>query len=89
VLGTAAILRRDVPAHEAWMMRAYALGLGAGTQVLTGLPWLLAFGEPGVGVRAALMGSAWLANILVAEWVIARRAGHSRLSEAAGTPNMR
>ena len=35
VLGFAAIRRRDIPAHRAWMIRAYALALGAGTQVFT------------------------------------------------------
>ena len=35
VLGFAAIRRRDIPAHRAWMIRAYALGLGAGTQAFT------------------------------------------------------
>ncbi len=34
VLGVTAIRRRDVAAHQAWMTRAYALALGAGTQVL-------------------------------------------------------
>ena len=38
VLGFAAIRRRDVIRHRAWMMRGYAIGLGAGTQVLTLLP---------------------------------------------------
>lgn len=32
VLATQTILQRDVTRHRAWMMRAYALGLGAGTQ---------------------------------------------------------
>ena len=31
-LGLAAILRRDVRRHRAWMTRAYAIGLGAGTR---------------------------------------------------------
>ena len=35
VLGFTAIRRRDIPAHRAWMIRAYALGLGAGTQAFT------------------------------------------------------
>jgi uncharacterized membrane protein len=34
VLGFAAIRRGDVIRHRAWMMRGYAIGLGAGTQVL-------------------------------------------------------
>ena len=36
VLGFAAIRRRDLPAHRAWMIRAYAVGLAAGTAVGTG-----------------------------------------------------
>ena len=35
VLGFTAIRRRDIAAHRAWMIRAYALGLGAGTQAFT------------------------------------------------------
>ena len=32
VLGVAAIRRGDIPGHSAWMTRAYAIGLWAGTQ---------------------------------------------------------
>jgi uncharacterized membrane protein len=35
ILGFTAIRRGDVARHRAWMTRAYALGLGAGTQVFT------------------------------------------------------
>ena len=35
VLGLAAIRRRDIARHRAWMIRGYAIGLGAGTQALT------------------------------------------------------
>ena len=35
VLGVAAVRRYDFPAHQAWMIRAYALAAGAGTQVFT------------------------------------------------------
>ena len=34
------------------MMRGYAIGLGAGTQVFTHVPWLLAFGVPDEFTRA-------------------------------------
>jgi uncharacterized membrane protein len=40
-LGFAAILKRDIPHHKAWMMRSYALALGAGTQVFTHIPMFL------------------------------------------------
>jgi uncharacterized membrane protein len=73
VLGLAAILRREIPQHRAWMMRGYAIGLGAGTQVLTHVPWLLLMGKPEGLSRALLMAAGWLINLAVAEWIIRRR----------------
>lgn len=73
-LGMYAILRRDFVSHGAWMMRAYAIGMGAGTQVLTHLPWfLLVGGKPGELPRGMLMGAGWVINVVVAEWAIRRR----------------
>ena len=72
VLGIAAILRRDVARHRAWMMRAYAIGLGAGTQAATLMPWILLVGMPSELPRALLMGLAWVLNLAVAEWFIRR-----------------
>ena len=79
-LGLWAIRRRDFAAHGAWMTRAYAIGLGAGTQVLTHLPWFMfAEGKPGELARGVMMGAAWVINVIVAEWVIAAsRAGATR-----------
>ena len=48
VVAFVAIRRGDVATHSAWMTRAYAIGLGAGTQVFTFLPWTLVFGAPDV-----------------------------------------
>jgi hypothetical protein len=73
ILGYAAIRRRDISQHQDWMRRAYAIGLGAGTQALTQLPLLLLFGPPDDLTRAWLMGMAWGINIAVAEWLIWRR----------------
>ena len=42
LVGLFAIRRRDMASHRAWLMRAYAIGIGAGTQVLTHLPWFFA-----------------------------------------------
>jgi uncharacterized membrane protein len=73
ILALAAIRRRDVGAHEAWMTRAYALGLGAATQVLTHLPWFVLVGRPGESGRTFLMADAWIINLLVAEaWILHR-----------------
>jgi len=75
-LGFTAIRRRDIAAHRAWMIRAYALGLGAGTQVFTE-----GFGEAifGTGEMAGDLsrGAAWVINLTVAEWAI-RRPAHRR-----------
>ena len=38
VLAVAAVMRRDIANHQAWMIRAYALGQGAGMQVVVLLP---------------------------------------------------
>lgn len=73
LLGSAAIRRRDFVRHGGWMLRAYAIGMGAGTQAL-----ILTIGEMIVGPpdelrRALLMGAAWVLNLAVAEWAIRRR----------------
>ncbi|GAA4636768.1 DUF2306 domain-containing protein [Actinoallomurus vinaceus] len=81
VLGFAAIRRWRVARHRAWMIRGYAIGMGAGTQVLTHLPWVLIVGTPGKPSKAALMAAGWLINLAVAEWVIRRR-GPLRTSPA-------
>ena len=73
ILAIIKLRRRDFPAHGDWMSRAYALGQGAGTQVLTHLPWFLLIGTPGPRSRAVLMAAGWIINIAVAEWVIQGR----------------
>ena len=73
-----AIRRRDFAAHGAWMIRGYAIGMGAGTQVLTLLPYFVLVGRPDELSRAVLMAAGWLINVGVAEWIIRR--GPSRLS---------
>ena len=73
VLGFTAIRRRDIAAHRAWMIRAYALGLGAGTQVFTEGFGGAIFGT-GVVAGDLAKGAAWVINLAVAEWVIRRPA---------------
>lgn len=70
--GLRAILRGDVDTHQAWMTRAYAIALAAGTQVLTE-----GFGGALLGHSTLALdvsrGAAWVLNLAVAEWVIRRR----------------
>lgn len=73
ILGFVAIRRKDIPRHRAWMMRAYAIGVGAGTQVLTGMVGALTLGTVNEFENALLMGLAWVINLAVAEWIIRTR----------------
>jgi uncharacterized membrane protein len=72
VLGISSIRRGEVATHRAWMTRAYALALGAGTQVFT-----LGLGQAafGTGPRTydLMLGAGWVINLAVAEFVIRRR----------------
>ena len=73
VLGFNAARRRDIPAHRAWMVRAYAIGLAAGTQAFTegigGALW-----GSGVVRDDLAKGAGWVINLAIAEWVITRPA---------------
>ncbi|MEO6396137.1 MAG: DUF2306 domain-containing protein [Devosia sp.] len=69
----AIIVHRDVPTHRAWMMRAYAIGLGAATQMFIFIP-LAPFGTPEPLTASLMLSAAWVINLAVAEWAI-RRAG--------------
>ncbi len=87
VVGVAAIRRRDVASHRAWMVRGYAIGLAAGTQVLTE-PLGGAFLGDGVVASDLAKGAGWVVNLAIAEWVIRRSPGDaapapSRLVPAA------
>lgn len=72
VLGLDAVRRRNFKAHGEWMIRAYAIGLGAGTQVFTHLPYFMLVGKPGETGRTVMMGAGWVINYAVAEWIIRR-----------------
>ncbi|MFN8446636.1 MAG: DUF2306 domain-containing protein [Caldilineaceae bacterium] len=77
LLGIAAIRRRNYAQHGDWMLRGYAIGMGAGTQVLTGMVAAMFVDPPTETSRALLMGSAWVINLAVAEWIIHRRTSRS------------
>jgi uncharacterized membrane protein len=71
VLGVTAIRHRDVAAHRAWMIRAYALAVAAGTQTFT-----QGIGEGVFGIddvsTALSVSAGWVINAAVAEWIIRR-----------------
>jgi len=82
IIGLAAVRRGDVAHHLAWMTRAYALALGAGTQVFTQGIGNAVFGTSALTTDLSL-GAVWAINLAVAEYVI-RRPGLGRRTRTAG-----
>ncbi len=84
ILGFTAIRRGDVARHQAWMTRAYALALGAGSQVFT-----LGVGKAVFGTSELtydlMLGAGWAINLAVAEHIIRRRISSRRSSTARTT----
>ena len=80
ILGITAIRRRDVAAHRAWMIRAYALAVAAGTQAFTQGVGEGIFGTSDLSTALSVT-SGWVINLAVAEWMI-RRSGVRRARRA-------
>lgn len=72
-MAMAAIHDRDIPRHRAWVIRAYAIGMGSGTVALVFFPIYIATGKPPTGLASDLIFVGWWAlNIGIAEWVVHR-----------------
>jgi uncharacterized membrane protein len=85
VLGVVAVRRRDFGKHRAWMVRAFAIGLGAGTQAFTHGVWIAAVGPVDKQSKAFAMLAGWLINLAVAEYVIRRPTFvHRNIDKLAG-----
>jgi uncharacterized membrane protein len=73
VQAVVAIRARDLPGHRAWVIRSYAIGMGAGTISLVYLPIYIVTGTPPNGITADVIYALWWAlNIGFAEWIIRR-----------------
>ncbi|WP_428965793.1 DUF2306 domain-containing protein [Micromonospora fluostatini] len=87
LLGFVAVRRRDIARHRAWLIRGYAIGLGAGTQVVTQAVWVGAVDPLTASGKTGALAAAWLINVLVAEWIVRRPAGAARrVAGARGVP---
>lgn len=82
------IRRREFEQHGTWMIRAYALGMGAGTQFFTHIPLLLFPALYGEGARALVMGLGWAINIVAAEWIIRRKSSALRSDRRSFIPQL-
>jgi uncharacterized membrane protein len=69
VLGVAAARAHDMLRHRAWMIRAYALGMGTGIVALVMFPIYLFTGKPVMGLASDIVVVAtWLLSIASGEW---------------------
>jgi uncharacterized membrane protein len=84
ILGFSAIRRGDVARHQAWMTRAYALALGAGSQVFTRGIGNGVFGTSELTTDLSL-GAGWAINLAVAEYVIRRHGSRRTVSRRRGS----
>jgi hypothetical protein len=88
VLGIRAIVQRRFSVHGAWMTRAYAIAVGAGTQAIFLIPVSLVLGSSHEAGRAFAMALAWIVNLAVAELVIRRRARQEQLRRLVRRPRV-
>lgn len=86
VLGIRAIMHHDFVVHSEWMTRAYAIGVGAGTQAIVLIPESIIFGSANEVPRTVFMGGAWVINLAVAEFVIHRRVARGGVALRGVTP---
>jgi uncharacterized membrane protein len=90
VLGVAAARAHALLRHRAWMIRAYAIGMGSGTVAPVMFPVYLIRGEPPTGLTTdiAVVGT-WLLTIAVGEWVVRRPAFPRQPASTATQPDQR
>jgi hypothetical protein len=70
-LALIAIMNRDIAQHRNWMIRAYAIGMGATTIAFIQLPIFLIRGKALEGYFAdSLFVLSWVINLTIAELVI-------------------
>lgn len=70
-LALIAIMNRDIAQHRNWMIRAYAIGMGAATIAFIQLPIFLIRGKALEGYFAdSLFVLSWVINLTLAELVI-------------------
>ena len=66
------VLKKRLPQHRAFMIRAYAIALTAGTLPFIYLPIYLIWGELPPLLDDGVQVIGWIVNLAVAEWIIRR-----------------
>jgi uncharacterized membrane protein len=72
------VVQGNIKAHRNWMIRAYAIAQGAGTQAIVFIPWTMLIGKPDALTRDSLMAVSWVINLAIAEWIIGKSVAKSK-----------
>lgn len=88
VLAILAILRRDIAAHRAWSIRAFAVAMPAGTLIFVYAPIVLIFGQVSDTVDEAIQSSAWVLHLAIAEIILRSKVFRAAATHWRGTPTV-
>ncbi|WP_370090343.1 DUF2306 domain-containing protein [Ekhidna sp.] len=66
------VKNRDIDAHERWMIRSFAVTLGAVTLRIF-MPLMIISGIPETEAYQAIAWFCWVPNLFVAEWIIQKK----------------
>ena len=72
VSGVLAVRKRDFKQHRAWMIRAFAVAMPAGTLIFIVTPFFLVLGELPRVLDESIQSCAWIVHLAVAELLIRR-----------------
>lgn len=73
ILAITAARSRAIQEHKAWMIRAYAIGMGSGTIAFVYLPiFLITQQPPSGGLYDIVFIVWWSLNVVFAEWIVRR-----------------
>lgn len=87
LLGIHAILRHNVEAHRAWMIRAFAVSMPASTIVFIIIPLAIVLDEISVVLEDSIQSLLWVVHLAVAEVVIRTIRRNKKYTIAQGAQN--
>lgn len=70
ILGYVSIRKGMYQAHRAWMIRAFAIAMPAGTLVFMLIPFFIVLGEVPVELKETIQSGAWVLHLGIAEILI-------------------
>ena len=67
------VIQKNIAKHRAFMIRAYAIAINAGTLPFIYIPIMIVYGVAPPLIEDAIQVTGWIVNLSVAEWIIRRQ----------------